>query len=87
MWFTFAGIFGASAIYALLYPHRVEIYIPTTSIICVTDSSMTVTDVGLGRTRCFAKRDVSLVKAMRCDFTRCSKLVISGTRQSLDPKH
>lgn len=80
MWFTFAGIFGASAIYALLYPHRVEIYIPTTSIICVTDSSMTVTDVGLGRTRCFAKRDVSLVKAMRCDFTRCSKLVISGTR-------
>lgn len=80
MWFLFAVTFGGTAIYALLYPHRVEIYVPGTSIICLTDSSMAVTDVERGRTQCFAKGEISLVKATRCDFTRCSRLVVSGRR-------
>jgi len=80
MWFSFAGIFSAVTLYALLYPHRVGTYVPTTSIICLTDSSVTVIDVECGRTRSFAKGEISLVKAMRCDFARCSRLVVSGRR-------
>lgn len=80
MWFLLAVTFGASAIYALLYPHRIEIYMPGTSIICLTDSSMTVTNVERGRTWCFAKGDLSSVKATRCEFTRCSRLVVVGSR-------
>ncbi|HEX5243774.1 MAG TPA: hypothetical protein VFW23_10980 [Tepidisphaeraceae bacterium] len=81
MWFLFAVTFGASGIYALLYPHRVEIYMPRTSIIRLTDSSVTVTDVERGRTECFAKVDISSAKAARCAFTRCSKLVVGAKRR------
>lgn len=80
MWFLFAVTFGASAIYTVLYPHRIEIYIPGPSIICLTDASVTVTEIERGRTQCFAKGDVSSAEATRCDFTRCAKLVVRGTR-------
>lgn len=80
MWFLFAVTFGGTAIYALLYPHRIEIYMPGTSIICLTDASVTVTEIERGRTQCFAKDDVSSVEATRCDFTRCARLVVRGTR-------
>lgn len=80
MWFLFALMFGSVATYAILYPYRIEIFVPDTSVMCLSDSNLTVTEVQRARTRCFAAGDISSIKAIRCDFTRCSKLVVGAKR-------
>ena len=73
--FCFGGV-----IYSIRHPERVNLFMPSTTVIRLDENGLSVMEVERGRTRRYAREEIRAIQAQRCDFSRCGRLVVSAKR-------